>query len=151
MEHGEYLQVVTAIVGALAAWVGIRASNAKAAASAAKKSEHEAEAAREESSAAKATAQAALIGMQVAEKRGDDAHEKIDELTAQLETERSLLLREVEIANDLRRAAEARAHAAEERSTTLAKELAGKFMDEGAGGGAQGRTGQTGRIKKESA
>ncbi len=137
----QWLRILTGALGVLVAAFGIARSNAKAREHGADQNRAKAETAHQESSAAR-------IGMEMAQRHALASDTKIEELEKQIESERAIMLREVEAANNLRRKAEERAHKAEERATQVALEMAEKFQVEGSGGGAQGRTGETGKIKK---
>lgn len=125
--HDEWLRILTAALGALAAWAGIARSNAKS-------RELEAAKALEEKTGAKEEATAARLHAEAAHRREAAANAEIAKLTEQLESERAVMLREVEIANDLRREAEVARAKAEERARQLAAELHDRMKAEMSGG-----------------
>lgn len=100
---------------------------------------------------------AAHLGLQIAQERAERAEQREQaavERAERAEAEKMKAIAQHEADGAIARtqldASHERASKAEERATTVARELADLRLDGGAGGGAQGRTGQTGRQKKDT-
>ncbi len=143
MTTDEWLRLVTLALGIAATVAGGWRSRAKA-------SESDRAKALEDSAAAHLGLQIAQERAERAEQREQAAVERAEradaekmKVIAQHEADGALARAQIDVANE-------RAHGAEERATTIAREMHRRAVDDGAGGGAQGRTGQTGRQKKDT-